>query len=253
MSIAIADTSASARRQDCAAGCPAVVVDAAFAARSSQPVEARVPGIAKQQGPDQRRHRHRIGRRARTRNIPLEQRAERPNPHVERRDVVELEDDRIDDAAAALHHPYGVVDAAETFVCPLVELPGRPGARVGAGRGADAQQARIGVDHLARQHVEPAGERLAAPLREDRIGLLQRDRRHLAPVAGLDQQGDRILGLARVTQQEGSALERRAADGLGQRIGRRGCAGIRAAADAVDRVGPPPRALRARSSRSTPG
>src|SRR5207244_7828166 len=112
-------------------------------------------------------------------------------PSVERSEVVKLADDRIDDSGTAAQHADGISLAVKTLERPLEELSRRARARVCPGRGRSAKQARVRLDELRWQQVQPAGERLAAALRQNRITLFQCDSRDLVPVAGVDEQRDR--------------------------------------------------------------
>jgi len=131
-------------------------------------------------------------------------------PSVQWRNVIELEGDRIDNAAAGSQHARRIASAAEAFECPLEELSRRARAGMRACRTRGAQQVRTGPNELRREQVQPAGQRLVATLSQQRITFFHDKLGDLIPIAGLDQQRDSVLEMPGVLQQRGRALKGRA-------------------------------------------
>ena len=162
--------------------------------------ERRVARIAQQQ----RAHHHpgpcRVG-------FAPEQTFQHAAPAIERCQIVELEDDRVDQPAAGAHRA-GAVGSALVRLERLLEPPPRIARRRAQAALAEREQERrVGLERLGRQQLEPVAEQRAAALREHARRLLRGDRRDARPVAALRQQRDGVLDLPGAAQQRRRAAQ----------------------------------------------
>ena len=157
---------------------------------------------------------HHLGNRAlrhrRCRTIEL------AKPAIERRKVVELAQDRLDDAKAGTRGPGAIAVALEQLEGLLEASARGTWAGVRKRRAVVVQQIGTDLQYVRRQKLEPGRQGRVALLLDEQVGVLPHDSRDLAPVASFDEQGERIFRLSRLVQQRCRAVARIGTDRVGQ-------------------------------------